>query len=316
MPSRAALVLLSLAFAACSRSGRDLPEVRLFVSPDLPGAVVADAAVRFGVARVVLVTRAEEAELAWLSDPTEALGLGARATPGSATAQEGVPEHWRDSKGRFAPLPARARVLLVGSGPIAEVPSDLRDVAGRALRGKIALVPFGRGEGPVTVAALSLTYGREVALAWLEQVAANEPQLAESAAAVRARVATGAAAVGLAGSIEGAAGAASAAGVRVVYPDQAGAGAIVIPTALAHLPGAGEGAAKLAAWLAGPAAERVLVARVPGLIPLRPEVPVPVGVEPAGNLAALPLDWDRLAEEKAALAPILARWPSRDPRLR
>jgi iron(III) transport system substrate-binding protein len=32
-------------------------------------------------------------------------------------------------------------------------------------------------------------------------------------------------------------------------------------------------------------------------------------VEPAGNLAALPLDWDRLAAEKAALGPILARWP-------
>ncbi|HYG69185.1 MAG TPA: ABC transporter substrate-binding protein, partial [Anaeromyxobacteraceae bacterium] len=222
---------------------------------------------------------------------------------------EGVAEHWKDPRGRFAPLPARARVLLVGKAPLAEVPSDLRDVAGRALRGRIALVPFGRGDGPVTVAALSLTYGRDVAPAWLEQVAANAPQLVDTTEEVRGRVAAGTAAVGLAGSIEGAAGAASATGMRVVYPDQAGAGAIVIPTAVVRLAGAGEGATRLAEWLAGPDAERVLVARVPGLLPLRPEVPVPVGVEPVGNLAALPLDWDRLAAEKTELTPRLERWP-------
>ncbi|HYG67529.1 MAG TPA: iron ABC transporter substrate-binding protein, partial [Anaeromyxobacteraceae bacterium] len=89
MLRRAAIVLLPLALAACSRSERALPEVRLFVSPDLPGEVAADAAARFGVARVVRAARPEEAEIAWLSDPTEALALGARAAPGSAPAQEG-----------------------------------------------------------------------------------------------------------------------------------------------------------------------------------------------------------------------------------
>jgi iron(III) transport system substrate-binding protein len=38
-------------------------------------------------------------------------------------------------------------------------------------------------------------------------------------------------------------------------------------------------------------------------------VPVPVGVEPAPNLAALPLDWDALAVEAARLGPALRRWP-------
>ncbi|GAO03244.1 hypothetical protein PSR1_02127 [Anaeromyxobacter sp. PSR-1] len=36
---------------------------------------------------------------------------------------------------------------------------------------------------------------------------------------------------------------------------------------------------------------------------------MPVGVEPAGNLRALSLDWDRLAAEAARLAPLLERWP-------
>jgi iron(III) transport system substrate-binding protein len=109
--------------------------------------------------------------------------------------------------------------------------------------------------------------------------------------------------------MDGAAGAASAAALRVVYPDQGGRGAVVLPTAVALLDGAGEGARRLAAWLAGPQAEQVVVARTPGLLPLRHGVPVPVGVEPAGNVSALPLDWDRLEEEERRVAATLERWP-------
>lgn len=313
LPRVAALAAAAAAAlaAGCSRPAPALPEVRLFASPDLPRQVLVDAAARLGVARAVPVARAEEAEVAWLSDPTEAIALGARAPDGGAPAQDDVADHWKDPRRRFAALPARARVLLVGRGPLPVKPSDLRDVADRRLAGRVAVVPFGRGEGPVTAAALALTYGRETALAWLAQVAGNAPQLADTGEAVRARVASGQAALGLVGSVEAAAGAASAAALEVIYPDQGGAGAIVIPTAAVRLAGAGPGAERLLGWLAGPDAERILVARVPGLLPLRPEVPVPVGVQPTGNLAALPLDWDRLAAEKARLAPLLAEWPAR-----
>jgi hypothetical protein len=129
-----------------------------------------------------------------------------------------------------------------------------------------------------------LAYGEESAGRFLSLVARNGPQLAGSDAEVRARVSSGEAAFGLASSIEGAAAAASAAPLDVVYPDQVGSGAIALPTAVALLGGASDGARAVAAWLAGPDAERILVARIPGLLPLRPEVPIPVGVEPAGNL--------------------------------
>ena len=165
------------------------------------------------------------------------------------------------------------------------MPTNLRDLADPRLRGRIALVHPGRGAGPVTLAALSLTYGEASADRFLRLLAANAPRLLATEPEVRAAVASGESAVGLTGSVEGAAGAASAHALRIVYPDQAGRGAVVLPTAVALLsPPAGgappEGAARLAAWLVGPEAERVLVARVPGLLPLRPDVPVPVGVEP------------------------------------
>lgn len=44
--------------------------------------------------------------------------------------------------------------------------------------------------------------------------------------------------------------------------------------------------------------------------PLRPGVPVPPGVEPAGNLLALPLEWDARAAEVGARAGPLSAWPA------
>jgi iron(III) transport system substrate-binding protein len=312
---RRALLLAVAVAAGCSRSGPAAPEARLLASPDLPAHVVEDAAGHFGVARVVPVARAEDAEIAWVSDPTEALALGDRLVPGSAPDPADVAARWKDPRGRFAPLGARARVLLVA--PRAALPfrpANLRDLADPRLAGRVALVPLGRGAGPVTVAALSLTYGDASVARFLDLVARGHPQLVGSDAEVRARVASGAAAVGLAGSIDGAAGAASAASLEVVYPDQAGRGAVVLPTAVALLAGAGDGARRLSAWLAQPEAERIVVARAPGILPLRADVPVPIGVEPASGLAAPALDWDRLAEEELRIAPALARWPEGDRR--
>ncbi|ABS24528.1 ABC transporter substrate-binding protein [Anaeromyxobacter sp. Fw109-5] len=310
-PRRRVLAVLPLALAlACSRPARTLPEVKVHVASDLPAEVLADVAARFGVAKVVPVAAAADAELAWVGDPAQALALGERLVAGSAPAAEDVPARWRDPKRRFAPLGARARVLLVS--PAARLPfspSNLRDLADPRARGRISVVPFGRGAGPVTIAALVLAYGGESAGRFLSLVARNEPQLADADAEVRARVASGQATFGLAGSLEGAAAAASATPLEVVYPDQLGSGAVALPTAVALLGGASDAARALAAWLAGPDAERVLVARIPGLLPLRAEVPVPVGVEPAGNIVSLPFDWDALAAETGKQRARLERWP-------
>jgi iron(III) transport system substrate-binding protein len=221
-----------------------------------------------------------------------------------------VPPRWTDPRGRFLPLGARAHVLLVSPRARAPVePENLRDLADARVRGRVALVPLGRAGGPALVAALVLAYGEASTGRFLRLLAQNAPLLVEREDEVRVRLATGAADVGLATSLEGAAGAASAAALGVVYPDQGGSGAVVLPTAVALRPGAGEGARRLAAWLATADAERLLVARVPGILPLRPDVPVPVGVEPAGNLVALPLSWDALAAQAALERARLERWP-------
>jgi iron(III) transport system substrate-binding protein len=306
-------VLLAVALACRSeRPAPAAPEVALFATVgDAAVAALSAAAARAGVARVRRAASAAEAEVLWLGDPTEAVEAEALLAPGAVPPPGGVPPAFGDARGRWAPLCARATVLLVAPGaPLPLDPVNLRDLADPRLAGRVAIPPLTAPGTAVPLAALAITYGEASLRRFLDLLARNRPRLVASEREARALLASRAAAVALAGSEEAAAGAASAAALQVVVPDQQGRGAVVLPTAVgvARRAPANPAAGRLAAWLVGPDAERLLAARVPGFMPLRADVPVPVGVRPAGNVVSLPLDWDRLASEKRRLAPLLAAW--------
>jgi iron(III) transport system substrate-binding protein len=312
-PTVLALALGAALLGACRPAG-PLPEVRVHatVSPLGAQALVTLANNR-RLARVVLVADAREADLAWFGDPAQAIAAGPLLVPGSAPAQPEVEARWKDPARRFFPLCARARVLLVNPRAVLPIqPRELRDLSDPRLAGRQALVPFGRGAGPATAAALASVFGEEPTFAFLAGVARQRPQTAPSDDAVQAMVASGAADVGLAGSEQGAAGAASAAGLEVVYPDQAAGGTLVFPTAVALLVkgGASEAALALADWMAGSDAEQLLAARAPGYLPLRGEVPLPAGVRSATAVRSLRLDWERVAALERSMSSRLASWPT------
>jgi len=234
---RRALFALAVAVAAgCSRPPPPpMGPVKLYVAPGLPGALVVELARSFAIANPVLVGRLDDAEVAWLKDPVEALALGARAAPGSAPEQPGVPSAYVDPKHRFAPVGAVARVIVVAERRAEPfVPDSLRELADPRVRGKVALVRLDRGDGPRLAAALELGYGERGVRGWLDQLAANRPVVVDEEADVVARVAAGEVPFGLTDSLT--AGAATPRdGLRVVFTDQKGSGCVVVPTALVVL---------------------------------------------------------------------------------
>jgi iron(III) transport system substrate-binding protein len=294
--------------------GAPLPEVMVHasVSP-LAAQALVTLAVNRRVARVVLVDDPALADLAWFGDPVQALRHASLLVPGSAPDGRGVSARWKDPAGRFFPVGAHARVLLVN--PRIELPVSprhLRDLADPRLAGLQAVVPFGLGDGPATLAALAILSSDDAALRLAAAIDSQRPQLAPDGRGVQALVASGKAGFGLAGSEEGAASVASAAALEVVHPDQDGFGTLLFPTAGAILK---KGASRpavlaLADWLSGADAEQLLVARVPGLMPLRGDVPLPPGVKSARGLRSPELDWNRLAEADRRLATHLGRWPT------
>jgi iron(III) transport system substrate-binding protein len=311
---RSAFVAAALALLACKAGPPPppAPEVALHATVGRAAAeVLAGAAAARGVARVRLVATPGEAEVLWLGEPTEVLDLGALVEAETAPAVADVAPRFRDPRARFAPLCARARVLLraPGAPPPFEI-RNLRDLADPRLAGRVAVPPLASGPTATALAALRLTYGEGSLRRFLDLLARNGPRRAAGEGEVLALVARGEAALGLAGSEEGAAAALGASGVEVVFPDQEGRGAVVLPTAVALAARAvgREPARALAAFLVGADAERLLTARVPGFMPLRPEVPVPAGVRPAAHLASIALDWDALAAERRGILPQLAAW--------
>jgi iron(III) transport system substrate-binding protein len=307
-----AVATVALTLAALSGCRRAPPvrvePVRLYVAPGLPGAVAAELARGFQIADPALVDRIGDAEVAWLRDPTEALALGGAAAPGAAPEQPGVPDAFLDVQRRFAPVGAVARVIVsAAKGAGAFAPDELRELADPRVRGEVAIPRLDRRDGALLVAALELAYGERGTLGWLGQLASNDPILAEDDADVVARVVAGTARFGLTDSL--AAGAAPREALRITFTDQAGKGCVAIPTALVVLPRASPAARKLSAWLAGPVGERVLVDRVPGLLPLRAQATAPPGIVPLWQLATLSLDWSALASRAPVWEARLHSWP-------
>jgi ABC-type Fe3+ transport system substrate-binding protein len=152
--------------------------------------------------------------------------------------------------------------------------------------------------------------------AWLKQLKANEPQLYDSDEEVRRAVVSGRAIVGIVSSDEAAKAAASAAHVLMVYPNQRSIGIFVWPTALSVSKSARnpEAAQRLAEKIADRNTEQLLVARLPGYLPLRADIPVPPGVRSASNLVVVSVDPAKIVAEIGLRKASLAAWAASIPR--
>lgn len=293
------------------------PEVRL--ATDLPAATVEQAlravSARGGPRALSIAARPVDpsADVRWEADPTDAIAAAARGSlaPAPAAAAD-VPQLWRDPGGTWVAVGGRAQVLLVAVDRLQghEIPVRFTALTEGWLKGKVALAAPTSGASLAHFAALYEAWGQERMELWLSQLARNQVQVLADDAAVHQAVASGQAVVGLLGSDEAARAKASAAPVEVVYPNQRSIGVFVWPTALYRFKdGRRDGkAAALAEQLASPDIEQLLVAREPGFLPLRKNIPVPPGVQGAANLVVLAVPPARISAQLDQRRGALAAW--------
>jgi ABC-type Fe3+ transport system substrate-binding protein len=282
----------------------------------LPGAAGAPVA---GTQQPAAQEPAQAGDVRWDDEPYGAIAAAARGEllPAPETGKD-VPPLWRDPGGAWAAVGGRAEVLLVAVDELGDHGAPVRFTALTEpwLKGKVALAAPTGGMSLAHFAALYAAWTPERMEAWLRQLKANEPQLYSTDEQVREAVVSGRATVGIVSSDEAAKAAASAAHVLMVYPNQKSIGTFVWPTALSVPKNAknAEAAQRLAERLADRSTEQLLVARVPGYLPLRADIPVPPGVRSAANLVVVSVDPGRIVSEIALRKAALARWAGSIPR--
>ena len=252
-------------------------------------------------------------DVRWDLEPYGAIAAAARGEllPMPATGED-VPDLWRDPGGTWVAIGGRAQVLLVATDLLGEhrAPDRFTALTDPWLKGKVAIAAPIRGAPLAHFAALYEAWGEERMNLWLSQLKANDVQVLADDAAVRDAVMHGKAVIGILGSDEAAKAKASAAHVEAVYPNQHSIGTFVWPTALSRPrnPAHPTQAAALATSLADRLTEQLLVAREPGFLPLRKDIPVPPGVRSATNLVVIAVQPARIVEQIERRRDSLAAW--------
>ncbi len=250
-------------------------------------------------------------EVRWESEPYGAIAAAAAGllAPMPVSGQT-VPPLWRDAGGTWVAIGGRAEVLLVNTDELGDHGAPVRFTALTEpwLKGKVAIAAPTNGPALAHFAALYQAWTAERMEIWLNGLKANQAQLLDSADEVRKAVVSGKAIVGILTSDQAAMAAASAAHVLVVYPNQRSIGTFVWPTALSVPKDAPDEARKLAERLADKSTEQLLVARLPGYLPLRGDIPTPPGVRSAQNLVVISVDPGTIVAEIALRKERLAAW--------
>ena len=250
-------------------------------------------------------------DLRWESEPYGAIAAAAAGELAPMPqAGQSVPPLWRDAGGTWVAIGGRAEVMLVNTDELGDHGAPVRFTALTEpwLKGKVAIAAPTNGPALAHFAALYQAWTAERMEIWLNGLKANHVQVLDSADEVRKAVVSGKAAVGILTSDQAAMAAASAAHVLVVYPNQKSIGTFVWPTALSLPKNASEDARKLAERLADKSTEQLLVARVPGYLPLRGDIPTPPGVRSAANLVVVSVAPGAIVSEIALRKDRLTAW--------
>ncbi|HEX5631372.1 MAG TPA: iron ABC transporter substrate-binding protein [Acidimicrobiia bacterium] len=140
------------------------------------------------------------ADVFFAQDPAS---LGAVAEAGmfrtlSAAITSLVPDRFSDSDGRWVGVSGRSRVVVYDTTRLApsDLPDDIDGFTDPAWRGRIGIAPS-NASFLAFVAAMIIDRGEEATAAWLEGIAANEPQLFSGNAPIVAAIDDGTVEVGL-----------------------------------------------------------------------------------------------------------------------
>jgi len=233
------------------------------------------------VTRLVAEAERPRCDVFWNNEFVQTMQLAERGllSPYASPSAADIPVRYKDPGDRWCGQAARARVIVYNSDhlDIADVPRSLSELAEPRWRGKFAIADPQFGTTRTHAAALFAALGPEQAQRLLTELVKNEPHILAGNALVvnvvaRANPGPSSVLVGLTDTDDVRSGQADGHPVEVVFPDQDGLGTLLIPTTVCLIRDGPNPAAaqRLADFLLGDEAERMLTADGTGYHSLRP----------------------------------------------
>ncbi len=265
--------------------------------------------------RLIAEKNRPQADVFWSGDPVRAAILKSKGISQSYVSPkaEGMTEGFSDSEGHWSALSARARVIIYNTDLVApgQEPKSIEAFLDAKWKGKACIANPLFGTTSMHAAALFNQLGDAKAKAFFAGLQANEVAMLSSNGEVKRRVSAGDFAFGLTDTDDASVAMKEEKSVGVLYPDQEGMGALIIPNAavlIADCPNLDNGRAFID-YLLTPEVEQALAESEAVQMPLRPGVSVPDDLTRVEDIKAMQVDYAKLGDILEDLAPgFLKSW--------
>jgi iron(III) transport system substrate-binding protein len=256
-----------------------------------------------------------QADVFWSNEPVRTIVLkrnGVLASYHSPNAAT-IPEEFKDAEGYWMGFAARCRVIVYNTNLVKpdEAPQSMFDLTDPKWKDQVAMADPRFGSTSFHAATLFVVLGDQRAEQYFRDLKANGVKIVDGNSVVRQMVSRGEVKVGWTDTDDVNVAKEAGEPVEMVYPDQPGLGAPIMPNMVSLIKGGPnpENGRKLVDYLLSPEVERRLAESDAVQMPLHPGVPVPPKVRPVESLQPMTFDYgsaaDRVEEVVRRLQPIL-----------
>ena len=251
------------------------------------------------------------ADVFWSSEVIQMLAdrRGGALEPYRSPFAAGIPDRYKDPEGYWTGFAARIRVLLYNKQRVKSPPRSLLDLARPEWRNETAMANPLFGSTMTEAAALFQVLGPDKARAYYRKRKENGTHVVDGNSVAAEEAARGNVSVAQTDTDDAYLRVEEGRPVQVVFPDQDGFGALVMPNTAALVHGAPhrELGKQLLDFLLRPETELLLAAQGSRQLPLHPglEARLPEKVRPLARVKAMRVDYARLMDQYDALDAFL-----------
>ena len=211
-----------------------------------------------------------------------------------------IPARFKDQEGYWTGFAARCRILIYNTGMLKkdELPGSIFELTEPRWKGKVAFAYPLFGTTATHCAALFVHIGEDKAKKYFEALKANGVMITDGNASARDRVVDGTVPIAFTDTDDAFVAISKGSPVDIIWPDQEGIGTLLIPNTVGLIAGGPnpDAGKKLIDFLLSAEVERMLAGLESRQIPLRQGIECPPNVPDLGQIKAMEVDYEKVAE--------------------